>query len=145
MKRRSYRVRPAGRRRGGGAHIGRRCWEDRRDDTHAQARKELRETYGVDAGPGASRGDHSGSHCAIGLDRCEAVRVIRDHFDALEQTLAPAAERAADWFGGGSGTVRDALAQGRAGATISGPTGVIDGDTLKVRGTRGAPARHRRP
>ena len=48
----------------------------------------------------------------------------------------PAARRTADWLGGGVGTVRDAFAQGVAGATVSGPARVVDGDTLEVRGTR---------
>ena len=66
----------------------------------------------------------------------DAKRMMRDHLDALEHTLAPAAERATDWVGGGVGTVLDALAQGSAGATISEPARVVDGDTLEVRGTR---------
>ena len=64
----------------------------------------------------------------------DAKRMMRDRIDAIEHTLAPAAERAADWVGGG--TVRDALAQGSAGATISGPARVVDGDTLEVGDTR---------
>ena len=66
----------------------------------------------------------------------DAKRMMRDRLDAFEHTLAPATERAANWVAGGVGTVRDALAGGGTGATVSGAARVVDGDTLEVRGTR---------
>ena len=66
----------------------------------------------------------------------DAKRAMRGHLDALEDVVGPAAQRTADWLGGGVGTVRDALAQGVAGATVSGPARVVVDDTLEVRGTR---------
>ena len=69
-------------------------------------------------------------------DWVDAKRAMRGHLDSLEDAIGPAAKRTADWLGGGVGTVRDAFAQGTAGATVSGPARVVDGDTLEVRGTR---------
>ena len=66
----------------------------------------------------------------------DAKRAMRADLDSLDDFVGPAAQRAADWLGAGVGTVRDALAQGTAGATVSGPARVVDGDTLEVRGTR---------
>ena len=74
---------------------------------------------------------------AIALsDWVDAKRAMRGDLDSLDDFVGPAAQRAADWLGAGVGTVRDALAQGTAGATVSGPARVVDGDTLEVRGTR---------
>ena len=66
----------------------------------------------------------------------DAKRVMRGHLDSLEDVVGPVAQRTADWLVDGMGTVRDAFAQGAAGATVSGPARVVDGDTLEVRGTR---------
>ena len=63
-------------------------------------------------------------------------RVVGGHLDTFEETLGPAAERAADWLAEGEGVVRDAIGAAPSGATASGPARVIDGDTLDVRGTR---------
>ena len=66
----------------------------------------------------------------------DAKRAMRGHLDSLEDVVGPAPQRIADWLVDGMGTVRDALAQGVAGPTVSGPARVVDGDTLEVRGTR---------
>ena len=66
----------------------------------------------------------------------DAKRAMRGHLDSLEDIVGPAAQRTADWLVDGMGTVRDALAQGVADATVSGPARVVDGDTLEVRGMR---------
>ena len=66
----------------------------------------------------------------------DAKRAMRGHLDSLEDVVGPVAQRTADWLVDGMGTVRDAFAQGAAGATVSGPARVVDGDTLEVRGTR---------
>ena len=75
----------------------------------------------------------------------DVKRAMRGHFDSFEDVVGPAAKRTADWLGDGVGTVRDALAQEVAGATVSGPARVVDGDTLEVRGDARASAWHRRP
>lgn len=64
----------------------------------------------------------------------DAERLAQGHLGALEEAVAPAAERAADWFAGGKGALRDAFGQGNSGATLSGSARGIDGDTLEIHG-----------
>ena len=64
----------------------------------------------------------------------DAERLAQGHLGALEEAVAPAVERAADWFAGGKGALRDAFGQGDSGATLSGSARVIDGDTLEIHG-----------
>ena len=66
----------------------------------------------------------------------DVERTVRGHFDALEETVGPATERAADWLTDGEGALRDAFGAGSPGATLSGSARVVDGDTLEIRGTR---------
>ena len=63
-------------------------------------------------------------------DWVDAKRAMRGHLDSIEDVVLPAAQRTANWLGDGVGTVRDAFAQGVAGAAVSGAARVVDGDTL---------------
>lgn len=66
----------------------------------------------------------------------DAKRTMREQLAAIEHAVARTAQRAGDWIGVGTGTVRDALAQGASGPTIAGSARVVDGDTLEIGGTR---------
>lgn len=66
----------------------------------------------------------------------EVERLAQGHLGVLEEAVAPAAERAAQWLDDGEGALRDAFGQGSSGAALSGAARVIDGDTLEIRGTR---------
>ena len=68
--------------------------------------------------------------------RHDAQRLAQGPLDVLEEAIAPAAERAADWLADGEGALREPLGQRSSDATLSGPARVVDGDTLEIRGTR---------
>ena len=66
----------------------------------------------------------------------DAQRLMPGRPDVLEEAVRPVAERAAHWLADGAGTLREAFGAGGSGATLSGFARVVDGDTLKIRGTQ---------
>ena len=66
----------------------------------------------------------------------DAQRLMQGRLDALEAAVGPVAERATHWLADGAGTLREAFGAGSSGPTLSGFARVVDGDTLKIRGTQ---------
>ncbi len=66
----------------------------------------------------------------------DAQRMMQGPLDVLEEALGPVAKRAAHWLADGAGTLREVFGAGSSGPTLSGFARVVDGDTLKIRGTQ---------
>ena len=66
----------------------------------------------------------------------DAQRLMQGRLDVLEEAIRPVAERATHWLADGASTLREAFGTGSTSPTLSGFARVVDGDTLKIRGTQ---------